>query len=427
MAMVGALCVLIYLPAKLSTDGLAATPEYTPHYTLSRYLTNNGFFLANLFYRSNPSEPFGVTPLTPPQVVLVFAIFIAIALWMRSRPVWFGLLFFVIGLLPVSFVTPRLGFVLYLPLAGMALYVAACLVRIKDWLCGAIPSLRAASPESVSVGLFIVTAVMMSVIGYKNWPVAPDPRYSPYKFAAAEFAHMYPSMPRGTKLLFVHTPFDQNWDLVFLMRIMYRDYNMFITLLNGPEAQRIPVERLGHYDHIFTFDGSHYVELDNSDAVRSVEQNLLKVANPSLALGEAFTIGKPGAAQYIVKGVQVGPPDQVGYWTLDRPEFRFHLASTKHHWYMQRFFLPRETLTKTGPLRVDFYVNEHLLDHAVFAKDGDVLYQHDVPASWLKTDGLTSVRMEVQNPYVAPADGAKLGVLLLAGSFNPPAARPVIH
>src|SRR4029077_20696614 len=115
----------------------------------------------------------------------------------------------------------------------------------------------------------------------------------------------------------------------------------------------------------------------NTDAVRSVQQNLLKTARPIVALGEAFTTGKPGAAQYLVKGVQVGPPDQPGYWTLDQPEFRFRLASTKHHWFMERFFLPRETLKKTGPLRVDFYVNEHLLDHAVFAKDGDVLYQHD--------------------------------------------------
>ncbi len=50
-----------------------------------------------------------------------YATLIAIALWMRSRVMWFGLLFFVITLLPVSFIPARLGFVLYLPLAGMAL------------------------------------------------------------------------------------------------------------------------------------------------------------------------------------------------------------------------------------------------------------------------------------------------------------------
>ncbi len=132
MALVGALCVLIYLPAKLSTEGLTSSSAYVPVYTWSRYLANTGVYLANLLYRSNPQVALGVTPLTHLQVGCVFAVLIAIALWMRSRPVWFGLLFFVIALLPVSFVEARLGFVLYLPLAGMALYAAVCLVRIKD-------------------------------------------------------------------------------------------------------------------------------------------------------------------------------------------------------------------------------------------------------------------------------------------------------
>ncbi len=240
--------------------------------------------------------------------------------------------FFVIGLLPVSFVDARLGFVLYLPLAGMALYAAVCLGRIKDQLRALIPSLRAVSPTSAAVGFFIVMAVIMSVIGYKHWPRAPNPRYSPYKLAAAEFPRLYSRMPHGAKLLIVHSPIE-NWDLVFLLRILYRDNDLFMTIMNGPEAQRIPLERLGHYDHIFTFEDGHYVELDNTDAIRSVEQNLRKVDHPSVALGEAVTIGKPGALQYLVKGVQVGPPDQPGYWTLDQPELRFRLSSTEHHWF----------------------------------------------------------------------------------------------
>jgi hypothetical protein len=295
-----------------------------------------------------------------------------------------------------------------------------CLVRIKDQLRALIPSFGAVSPASASVGLFMAVAVIMAVIGYKHWIRAPDPRYSPYKLAATEFPLLYRRLPHGAKLLFVHTQLDYNWDLVFLLRILYRDNDLYITLFNGPSEQRVPLERLGHYDHIFTFQDGHYVELDNTDAVRSVQLNLLKVAHPSEALGEAVTIGKPGAAQYLVKGVLVGSPEQTGYWTLDQPELRFRLSSTEHHWFMERFFLPLEVLKQTGPLRVDFWVNGHLLDQAVFPKDGDVLYQHDVPASWLKADGFTTVRMYVHNPYVSPADRTRLGVLLTAASFNPP-------
>jgi len=420
MALAGAFCVLIYLPAKLSPEGLTGSPSYVPHYTWSQYIGDTGVYLAELFYRSNPSNVLGVTPLTPLQVGLVFAVLIAVALWMRSLAVWFGLLFFVIALLPVSFVTVRLGFVLYLPLAGLALYAAVCLVRMKDRLRAFVPSFGAVSAEHASVGLFIAVAVIMSVISYRHWIRAPDPHYSPYKLAATEFPRLYPRLPHSAKLLLVHTQLDHNWDLVFLLRILYRDNDLYITLLNGPKEQRIPLENLGHYDHIFTFQDGHYVELDNTDAVRSVQQNLLKVAHPSEALGEAVTIGKPGALQYLVKGVQVGAPDQPGYWTLEEPELRFRLSTTEHHWFMERFFLPRESLQQTGPLRVDFYVNGHLLDQAVFAKDGATLYQHDVPASWLKTDGFTSVRMYVHNPFITTVPGVKLGVLLTAASFNPP-------
>jgi hypothetical protein len=419
MALVGALCVLIYIPAKLSIEGLASSPAYVPVYSWSRYLEDTGVYLANLLYRSNPSVALGVTPLTPLGVGCVFAILAVVALAMRSRPVWFGLLFFVVTLLPVSFVTARLGFVLYLPLAGLALYAAVCLVRVKEVLCSPIPGLAAARPATASVALFLVTALVMAVIGVRYWPRAPDPQRSPYKSTIAEFSRLYPSLPHGAKLLFIRSAVDYNWDLVFLLRLYYRDDSLFLTLLNGPPEQRIALDRLPHYDHIFDFENGHYVELDNADAVQSVQLHLVKAANPSDAFGEAMTIGRPGAAQYVVKGVLVGDPKADGYWTLDEPEFRFQLSSIQHHVFREHFYLPPETLKQTGPLRVDFYVNGHLLDQARFDKEGDVIYQHDVPVDWLKTGSLTMVRMRVHNPYIAPRDGARLGVLLRSAMFSP--------
>jgi len=178
-ALLGALCVLIYIPGKLSPDGLASSPAYVPLYTWSRYLEDTGVYLANLLYRSNPDEALRVTAFTPFGVGCIFAVLVAVALWIRSRVAWFGLLFFVIALLPVSFVTARLGFVLYLPLAGLALYAAVGLVRVKDALVGILsahaPSVGAASPASASVALFVATAVVISVIDFLNWPPAPDP------------------------------------------------------------------------------------------------------------------------------------------------------------------------------------------------------------------------------------------------------------
>jgi hypothetical protein len=429
LALLGALCVLIYLPAKLGSAGIGQDEAYIPSYTWTRWLSDTGTYLAELLYRNSSTTQLGVAPLPLLGVVGFYGSLAAIALWLRSRVLWFGLLFFVITLLPVSFIPARLGFVLYLPLAGMALYVAVCLVRFKEALwrlfsealvAGASPP--AASPVSASVALFVATALVISTIDHRHWPCAPDPQFSPYKNTIAEFSRLYPTLPHGSKLLFVHSALDENWDLVFLLRLFYRDTDLWLTQLNGPEGQRIPIDRLPHYDHIFDYEKGHYVELDNTDARVSVQLHLLKVDNPSEAFGDTMTIGKPGASQYIVKGVLVGDPKSDGYWTLDEPELRFRLSSVQNHVFRERFYLARDTLQQTGPLIVDFYVNGHHLDRARFDKEGDDIYQHDVPVDWLKTgNSLTTVRMLVHNPYIAPRDGARLGVLLRSAGFSPTA------
>jgi hypothetical protein len=370
-----------------------------------------------------------VTPLSPGEIAGFFAVLIAIALWMRSRVLWFGLLFFVIALLPVSFIPARVGFVLYLPLAGLTLYAAVCLVRFKESLCRlvsedfhhGVPPLdarRSSSSVAASVALFIATAVVISKIDFQNWPQAPDPQSSPYKITIDEFSRLYPRLPHGARLLFVHSAFT-SWDLVFLLRMYYRDTDLWLTDLNGPQGQRIPLNRLPRYDHIFDFEFGRYVELDNADALQSVQLHMLKVASPADTFGEAMTIGRPGAAQYVVKGVLVGDPKADGYWTLDEPELQFRLSSVQHHVFREHFYLPLDTLKQTGPLRADFYVNGHLLDQARFAQDGEVLYQHDVPVEWLNTASLTTVQMRIRNPYIAPRDGARLGVLLRSAVFAP--------
>ena len=411
VAWLGALCVLAYLPAKLSTGGLAGSVAYVPAYTWSRFLENTETYLSYLLYREHPLPAWGV--------VGFYGLLIAVALWMRSRPMWFGLLFFPIALLPVSFVPARLGFVMYIPLAGLALYLAVLLVSIEQNLRAGIPRFGALSQPVTAAVLFIATAIGLGALDKKHWPEAPNGEVSPYKITHDQFARMYPRMEPRARLLFVHSALDENFDLVFLLKLLYRDDHLFITQLNGPLEQRIPLERLGRYDHIFNYESNHYVELDNADTIRSVQLHVLKATSESPSFGEALTIGRPGANQYFVKGILVGDPKSDGYWTLDQPELKFQLNSTEHNTFTAHFFLPEETMKQTGPLLIDFYINGRLLDHARYDHAGELFYRHAVPMGWLKTDGFTFVRMRVRNPYISPLDKARLGVLLRAASFNP--------
>ena len=145
---------------------------------------------------------------------------------------------------------------------------------------------------AVSVAFFLGVALVISAIDYRNWQRAPDPSSYPYKSTLAEFSRLYPSLPHGTKLLFVRTPLDSNWDMVFLLRLYYRDTDLFITELNGPPEQRFALDRLPHYDHIFDFENGHYVELDNADALQSIQLHMLKVANQNAPFGEVMAVGR---------------------------------------------------------------------------------------------------------------------------------------
>jgi hypothetical protein len=82
------------------------------------------------------------------------------------------------------------------------------------------------------------------------------------------------------------------------------------------------------------------------------------------------------------------------------------------------FKLSSDTLKQTGPLDIDYFVNGHFLDRVRYTGATDHAYQHAVPSGWLRTDDYTIVKMQIRNPYIAPGDGAKLGVLLVSAGFG---------
>ena len=410
-ALLAGVCLIGYIPAKTSTQGLARTPAYVSTFTLSTFLHDTGVYLGYLTYSSHP--------FTSAGVVVFYVLLASVALLLHSRLMWFGLLFFQITLLPVSFVSAREGFVLYLPNAGLALYVAVLLVWIKDKLLNASPRLLRPSSSMATAILFAAAAAALGAIHYKHWQPAPPSSDAPIKIAKEQLLGMYPKLDPGSRILVVQSPLDGGvWDLFFTLRLIYLDKDLFVTQLNGPPAQQIPVDQLDHYDHIFTYQGDRYVELDNVDARRSVRLRLVKADQPGGRIGESMTVASADAYKYFVDDIIMCQPKSVSCWTLDAPQMKFWLSSTKDRFLTMSFSVAKATFQQTGPLVIDYFVNDHLLEHARYATDGDYTYRHAVPAGWLRTDDYTIVKMQVGNPYIAPTDGAKLGVLLVSAGFG---------
>jgi hypothetical protein len=405
------ICLIGYIPAKTSTQGLARSPAYVSHFTWGTYLHDTEVYLGYLTYSSHP--------FTATRVIVFYGLLAALALLLRSRLMWFGLLFFQTTLLPVSFVSAREGFVLYLPNAGLALYVAVLLVWIKDKLLSLSPRFPRLSGSLAMTLLFVVTAVGLGVIHYKHWQPAPPSSDAPIKIAKEQLLGMYPKLNQGSSLLIVQSPLDGGvWELFFTLRLIYLDKDLFVTQLNGPPAQQVPFDRLGHYDHIFTYEADRYVELDNADTRRSIRLRLVKADKPDARIGENMTVSSADAYKYFVDGVIMCPPKSVNCWTLDAPQLKFWLSSNKDRFLTAQFNIAKDTLQQTGPLVIDYFINEHLLERVRYSEDGDHTYHHTVPADWLRTDDYTIVKIQIRNPYIAPADGAKLGVLLGSAGFG---------
>jgi len=410
-AWVAGVCLIGYIPAKMSPRGLGHTASYVPHFNWTTFLQDTEAYLGYLTYWNRP--------FTSGAVIVFYGLLAVLALLLRSRLMWFGLLFFQITLLPVSFISAREGFVLYLPIAGLALYAAVLLVWIKDRVLNMSPRFLRASGSLATVLLFLSTAAALGVAHVKQWHTPLASKDSPFRITAEGLSQLYPKLPHGSSLLFVQSLLDgQFYDLVFMLQLLYRDSDLFITQLNGPAPQRIPIDRLGHYDHIFTYEGNRYVELDNTDTRRSVRLRLVKGVQPGAGIGESMTVSGVDGYKYFVDDVILCPPKSVACWTLDAPELKFWLSSNRDRVLSVNFKLIDETLKQTGPVVIDYFVNEHFLERVRYVGEGDHSYRHAVPSDWLRTDDYTVFKMQVRNPYVAPADGAKLGVRLVSAGFG---------
>ena len=410
-AWVAGICLIGYLPAKMSPQGLGKTAPYIAHFNGTTFLQDTEAYLGYITYWNQP--------FTSGAVVVFYGLLGALALALRSRLMWFGLLFFQITLLPVSFISAREGFVLYLPIAGLALYAAVLLVWIKDRALNMSPRFLRASGSPAAVLLFLSTAAVLGVVHVKHWHSPLASQDSPFRITAEELSGLYPKLPHGSSLLFVQSLLDgQFYHLVFMVDLLYRDKDLFITQLNGPAEQRIPLDRLGHYDHIFTYEANRYVELDNTDTQRSVRLRVVKGDQPGSGIGENMSVSSADAYKYFVDDVILCPPRSEFCWTLDAPELKFRLASNRDRVLKVNFKLSGETLKQTGPVVIDYFVNDHFLERVRYIEEGAHSYRHAVPPDWLRTDDYTIFKMQVRNPYVAPADGAKLGVLLVSAGFG---------
>src|SRR5207248_2638154 len=119
----------------------------------------------------------------------------------------YGWLFFVLSILPVAAIAPRLGYVLYVPLAGIGIWLAAALAWVLPpraiWLSAAI----------VAIGSIWLHA--------HYWEPFPPPTANPEAHLTEQFRRDYPNLKPNSKLLFASDNFPEPaYDLYFNLELL---------------------------------------------------------------------------------------------------------------------------------------------------------------------------------------------------------------
>jgi len=128
-------------------------------------------------------------------------------------------------------------------------------------------------------------------------------------------------------------------------------------------------------------------------------------------------MGDPRADDCIVRDVSPTIEGAGWRWTHLDPTLRFYLKRTEHRVFMMDFTIVAMAFQQTGPVTLSCYINDKLLAKVNCSRPGDYHLKRPVPASWLHTGDPNYVRAVLDKVWTAPADGARLGYVLLRAGF----------
>ncbi len=126
-----------------------------------------------------------------------------------------------------------------------------------------------------------------------------------------------------------------------------------------------------------------------------------------------IAMGEGDAEIYIVRDIARGNAESGTWrWTQKRPTVRVMLKATDKQKMVVDFTIPDVTFAQTGPVTLDFYVNDQKLDSMRVLKAGAQHFEKAVPPEWLKVNADNQVAVEIDKLYVAPQDQSTLGFIL---------------
>ena len=146
-------------------------------------------------------------------------------------------------------------------------------------------------------------------------------------------------------------------------------------------------------------------------------QHSLPAGDDPAGYGDFVRSNSPDADAYIVSDLLPGETGSTVRWTGPRPTLRFRVSPVESRRFRMDFAVHATTFETTGPVTIRFSVNDHLLGAVRYDAPGDKTFEKAVPPAWLNGRGDNVVVAEIDKPWTAPSDQAKLGFLFRSAGF----------
>jgi hypothetical protein len=124
-----------------------------------------------------------------------------------------------------------------------------------------------------------------------------------------------------------------------------------------------------------------------------------------------------GAARHYLRDIEQGTEPTRWRWTFEKPAFLFYAPARSGVTFKMDFVIHSLTFKQTGPWRMTVRINGKELGRRAYNSPEDQTFEQAVPAEMLRADGVAMVETELDEYYIAPLDGQKLGYLFVRGGF----------
>jgi len=126
----------------------------------------------------------------------------------------------------------------------------------------------------------------------------------------------------------------------------------------------------------------------------------------------------PLAMEHVLRDVNPALEGELWRWTGQKPTFRFYLPTVRRLRFEMHFSIHSDTMKQTGPLTVSYFINGRPLDKITYDKPGEQHFEKPVDPSWLLKNSVNVASAELDKIFVAPEDGAQLGLTLIRVGFR---------